>query len=125
MIDFIQDGVWAGGHLHVENMQPGEYSLAVCDDSFDDINENTSKTKTGLNVYPNPSNGIFYIDTNQPGTLTLYDLNGKIIDTFILYNRQNHISWSPGNLDEGTYIARFITSNDQIVSTEKLVYIKN
>ena len=125
MIDFIQDGVWAGGYLHVENMQPGEYSLAVCDDTFDNINENTSKTNTGLNVYPNPSNGIFFIDTNQPGTFTFYDLNGKIVDTFILYNRQNHISWSPGKLDDGTYFVRFISSNNQIVSTEKIVYIKN
>ena len=123
LIDFTQVGPWSIGDLFVENIQRGEYALAVCDDTFVGIKSN--KTKTGLNVFPNPSGGIFHIDVNQPGTLTFYDIEGRILDTYKLNDNQNNISWSPDKLTEGTYFVRFISSPDQIVSTEKLIYIKN
>ncbi|MCD4729325.1 MAG: T9SS type A sorting domain-containing protein, partial [Bacteroidales bacterium] len=122
-VDFTVVGIWSIGNLYIENLQKGEYALAVCDDTFVGIKRN--KTNTGLNVFPNPSNGIFYIDTNQPGTLTFYDIEGKIVEIFKLNNSQNHITWSPDQLTEGTYFVRFTSSQNQIMSTEKLIYMKD
>jgi len=123
LIDFTQVGPWSIGNLYVDNLQKGEYTLAVCDDTF--VGIENSKIKTGLNIFPNPSNGIFYIDTQQPGTLVFYNIEGKIIESLQLNNAQNQLTWSPNQLNEGTYIVRFFSTHNQIISTEKLVYIKN
>jgi aminopeptidase N len=124
-VDFNKVGTWSSGYLYVENLQKGEYALAVCDDTFVGIKRNKKNINTGLNVFPNPSNGIFNIEINQPGTLTFYDIEGKIIDTYKLNTHQNHMTWTPDQLIEGTYFVRFTSAANQIISTEKLVYIKD
>lgn len=125
LINFSKVGTWSIGDIYIENLQKGEYALAVCDDSFVGIENNKIKTKTGLNIYPNPSKGIFNIDTNQPGTLTIYNIEGKIVDSFQLNNSENHVSWSPDHLNEGTYFVRFYSNGNQLVTSEKLIYIKD
>jgi aminopeptidase N len=124
-VNFNKVGTWSSGNLYIENLQKGEYALAVCDDTFVGIKGNSTDKNTGLNIFPNPSNGVFNIEINQPGTLTFYDIEGKIIDIYKLNTHQNHLTWTPDQLIEGTYFVRFTSAANQIISTEKLIYIKD
>jgi len=125
LLDFTKIGSWTYGDIYIDNLQKGEYSLGVCDDTFVGIKKIEAKIKTGLIIYPNPSNKNFNIDTNQPGTLTIYNIEGKIVDSYILESAKNHLSWSPGQLNEGTYFVKFFSTQNQIVSSEKLIYLKD
>jgi hypothetical protein len=124
-IDFSQIGIWSIGNLYIENLQKGEYALAVCDDTFVGLKENNTKIKTGLNIYPNPSNGNFYIDTNQPGILTFYDIEGRLLETYHLQGNQNHMQWNTKDLEGGTYFVRFISDDSKMVNSQKLIYNKD
>jgi alpha-tubulin suppressor-like RCC1 family protein len=44
--------------------------------------ENVDSRYSGFEVYPNPSSGAFYIQTDSPGTFELYDLMGKKLNVF-------------------------------------------
>lgn len=69
-------------------------------------------TKNKINLYPNPSNGIFYINSNTINkikTISIYNTKGKLIYTY--KNPQLFIDLS--KFSNGIYIAE-INTQDQI-----------
>ena len=124
-IDFTQIGVWSIGNLYVDNLQKGEYVMAVCDDTFVGILENTENSDISLNVYPNPSDSNFSVVTDRPGILKFYDINGKSLDTIEVTDGNKQVTWLTGDLPEGTYFVRFISENYKTLAVEKLILIKN
>lgn len=124
LMDFTQVGIWSIGNLYLENLQKGEYTIAVCDDTFVRIGNNTIMKNPGINIFPNPSDGGFKIDTDQPGTLKFYDITGKSIDTIVLSGNSNQVIWEPKNLPEGTYFVRYLSENNKTLAVEKLILVK-
>ena len=82
----------------------------------------TSEEKVELSVFPNPSNGIFYIkvfDKKQINILVL-DMAGKVIESKdINENTGDAIQINVANAAKGTYMVR--DEADGQVFTEKLV----
>lgn len=73
-------------------------------------------SRQSLKVYPNPSNGLFTIKGNkQVGSLEVYSLTGKKVDTFTYGNgRWYDIS----NLPRGTYLVRLTDRDGQELVTK-------
>ena len=63
----------------------------------------------GIQLYPNPSSGQFYINCNAQGiTLEIFKVNGENVQTIELSNSQNQISLE----QSGVYILRFTSGDD-------------
>jgi aminopeptidase N len=125
LVDFTQVGIWSIGNLYVENLQKGEYTMAVCDDTFVGIKSGPAKKNRGFIIYPNPSNGNFNFGTNQPGLIQFFDVNGNLLDSMNVSENQQNNSWIAGDLPEGTYFARFRSITNEIIGEEKLVIVKD
>ena len=124
-IPFTKVGSWMTGTLYTENLHKGEYTLAVCDDTFVGINELEKSKGSGLYIFPNPSKGKFNIDTNQPGYLNFYDVSGKFLEAYTIDDPAKTFTWETSHLDEGTFLVEFQSLNHETIITEKLVLIKN
>ncbi len=70
--------------------------------------------KENFRIYPNPSNGIFYIASDRPIPYHLYDISGKLIEKSI----DNKIDLTKEN--NGLYFIEF----DGINRKQKLVLVK-
>ncbi len=78
-------------------------------------------------VYPNPSDGIFYIKLNSVNSrteLTLFDLTGKVVSqkTAASNSKSQNISMGHKTLPAGIYILKIISTEESIV--KKLIIKK-
>ncbi len=78
------------------------------------VEENETKR---LGVFPNPSNGIIQINTQDIVAVTIMDLTGKVVFTANNVNNQTAINLS--GLQKGMYLAK-ITGTD-MQTTEKII----
>lgn len=124
LLEFTQVGIWSIGNLYVENLQNGEYAMAVCDDTFVGINSGPSKINSSFFIYPNPSSGNFNISANQPGMILFYDSKGVLVDSINISANHLGFTWVADKLAEGTYYAMFKSVSNEILGEEKLVIVK-
>ncbi|MBH10392.1 MAG: hypothetical protein CMG74_08610 [Candidatus Marinimicrobia bacterium] len=105
---------------------------------FNEVSLSTFATQSMLNspeklnlypAYPNPfnpvTNIIFSIDQYSNGSLHIFDINGRMIET--LFNRrlspgEYKIEWDAGSCSNGVYFAMLKTKN--YFKTTKLVLLK-
>jgi len=81
------------------------------------------------NAYPNPFNPSTLIrfdllDADMV-SLDIFDLNGRQVSSLIseyMIPGSHQISWNPGNLPSGVYIAKLSTGNTSL--NQKITYIK-
>jgi len=123
-INYTQVGIWSIGNFYVDNLQPGQYCIAVTDDTFVGINETEPVSLPQLKVYPNPSSSTFKIETSESGTLKFYDINGKTVDTLKVENGGQTIKWKPDNLPPGTYFVRMLSEQNKALAHGRLVIIE-
>ncbi|NOX48905.1 MAG: T9SS type A sorting domain-containing protein [Chlorobi bacterium] len=123
-INYTQVGIWSIGNFYVDNLQPGQYCIAVTDDTFVGIPENKPVSLPLLKVYPNPSSSVFRIETTQSGILKFYDINGKTVDTINVENGGQSIKWKPDNLPAGTYFVRMLSGQNKALAYGRLVIIE-
>jgi len=92
-----------------------------------DIREEINKPQViNMRVYPNPANLYFNIklSTKSNGTVTLYDMNGKIIDKKLINNNDNvKINASNININSGNFIIVFESENGTKVS-KRIILVK-
>lgn len=81
--------------------------------SVNDV-EFSSKVK----VYPNPSNEVFYIDTDSRSEIVVFDLVGKIIRTMHVNSGTSKLEVS--NFPSGMYLMKVTNENNQ-TKTIKLI----
>ena len=76
-----------------------------------------------INIYPNPSNGTFVIETNtiEKQIVQLFDVNGKLVLSQNINGKTNNIDAS--NLNDGVYNLS-VTSNEGISINKRLVIIR-
>ena len=79
----------------------------LVDDSTLSVPDTTPITK--VKVYPNPTNGVFYVSTEKPYMVRVYDMTGKIV------------SETPDlrGLPSGTYLAYITIENIRL--TKKII----
>ncbi|KPJ71919.1 hypothetical protein AMJ52_08080 [candidate division TA06 bacterium DG_78] len=80
------------------------------------IEENVSKeVESGFYIYPNPFGNTVKI-TAQEGDVDIYDISGRLVDSFSL---QGTVEWNTKSLSSGVYFLRLKTEDS--VVTKKVV----
>ncbi len=74
-------------------------------------------SKSGISIYPNPSSGIFTIETSDAYNVAVIDITGKIVNEFIVNNTNETIDLR--NQPNGVYFVKF--NNDKTVKTVKII----
>lgn len=92
------------------------------------VHNHTHSDLTNINIYPNPSNGMFTINIEAPKSekyrLEIFDLEGKIVSKNIYQVDKKNILKEEidlSKLDKGNYIAIFTTDEFQ---TSKSIIIR-
>jgi len=92
-------------------------NLNICDTIISGTSgiADNKKVADMINIYPNPNNGAFIIETNaseNQSTIMLYDINGKLVLTQTLNSKT---TIDAGNLNAGIYNLSLI-SNEGVVN---------
>jgi hypothetical protein len=74
-------------------------------------------TKGILKVFPNPSNAWVQFNTEKNTTISIYDVQGRLINRF---NCEGNCSWNSTEASSGVLII-VAESNDGIRTTQRLV----
>lgn len=104
-------------------MRPVLGSIVTPDDFVGIAEEEIVETE--VNVYPNPSTGVYYYSLNtavpQDLEIQVVDLSGKIVATQ-RGNASNSIDIS--QLNNGIYFTRFVSKSQSLLSVHKLILSK-
>jgi len=126
--DYVRLGSITKGYLICDTLQKGEYTFAVGTPVIASIEKLPgSENKGVMEVYPNPSQGIFniLIDIDEEGVLKIYGMEGNLIDSINISPAHDTIKWDPGkySLPHGTYFLQLLNKENQILARKKIVYI--
>lgn len=115
-------GVWMVGNIIVDDLLPGEYTLAVWDKQI--VGNSEIHDNSGINVYPNPTKGIIYCNLSNEVKyqINMYDERGVVIDSLFEVSGINEIK-IPDNTKSGVIIIE-ILSDEKVVGIEKVMLIK-
>lgn len=80
-----------------------------------------------VNVYPNPTNGLFTINSNhfKTSTLLIYSMDGKLVFSKSLMPNQTSITINAVGLSNGIYIYKITNDNNVDYKIGKLVIAKD
>lgn len=117
--DFYKIGPWQLGSIYVDNLRPGEYTLAIWDEAFVGVNNLPSGTAP-LHIFPNPANDTFTIQTNVnvPTRLVINNAGGRQVYTCTLTPGEQ-LKWGG---QPGTYIVSLYNENKKI-ATQKAILV--
>lgn len=95
--------------LRIDNLMPGEYSLAIYDWAEYMNNPLLNKSNENIKIYPNPTQDILNIDfkTDFSGEIIIYNIAGQSVLSKKYPNNINNLSLNVAGLDCGLYIIRF------------------
>lgn len=115
------------GFLLAENIQLGEYCLAVLTNEYNPIEEIETTTQTSLfKVFPVPSQNNFNIQFEKGinGTIYVFDTKGTQVETFPIYTFQTDYQWTSMNLKSGIYFIRVVDEKQNVVGEKKVILSK-
>jgi aminopeptidase N len=72
-------GYWFAGTLLLDDIQKGEYCLAVLDDTYVKTKEK-GPSISYIQVYPNPSNDYVNVVSQKKGNVSLFSLSGQMFE---------------------------------------------
>jgi Secretion system C-terminal sorting domain/Peptidase family M1 domain len=123
-IDFSREGIWMTGHLHVPNLKPGEYTLAVWDTDIVSENEIPVGKEDNIKVYPNPSSSVFNIEWENKNIVKaeVFNTKGQLIDQLEMHGNSKQTNWQPNNISKGVYYLVLLDKNKTILANKKIIY---
>ena len=124
-INFEKQGGWVAGYLNVEDIKPGEYSVAVYDYNYLGINENDVIKNIELKISPNPGADYFNFEGNfnfQTNGI-IYDTAGRVVHKFrfISNEKTNTYRWDASNLSSGAYFIKVFTEDNTVIYQSKII----
>lgn len=121
-INFEKYGSPFTGYIYVDDLQPGEYTLAVWDQTYVKAPSILTEPGSKMSIFPNPSDEFrITLNFHQSGLIQIVDTSGHMIQTLNITNDQNSISWRPQNLKPGSYIVKLIDISGNLVESQKVV----
>ncbi len=115
-------GIWSVGHIFVDDLQPGEYTLAVWDKHIVGKTETISNQK--VKIYPNPSKGKLQFEFAEKGdySLSFYQTSGALIDSINMSGKRK--TWRlPKNFDSSEIVLVQVFQGYELIATEKIVFL--
>ena len=111
------------GFITVENLQKGEYTLAIWDHDYVGLEENNTEIQGYCNIFPNPSSEAFIINFNfvNVSEIRIYNSNGKNVGSISVNKNQKSITYSPEKLSAGVYFLQLISDKNIVLFNEKLI----
>ncbi len=121
----IRTGVWTVGNIVVDEILPGEYTLAVWDKEivgYPDYNSNPDDIK----IYPNPSRGRLNFKFPNSGNynIQVYNESGILVDNFKINSNRGTWKWSPDS-DSSGFVMIKVFENGKPLTTKKVVLLNN
>ena len=93
---------------------------------FNDIAEYTAPTgiqeissNNGINVYPNPNNGNYIVNTTEKGLIEVYNILGEKVFNTQLNAGYNQVNMA--NQSKGVYVYRILSQNGGFMSSGKIL----
>ena len=105
--DFDVDGIRCYWHFGEELLQFGEVD---CDEIYNQYNDVAENEETGLEVYPNPTNGSLTINVDNQTEFTITNICGQTIMRGVISGDNQQIDVE--NLENGMYFIKI--GNDSI-----------
>jgi aminopeptidase N len=109
------------GYIFVNNLQPGEYTLASWDELYVGRPKLQQEGKRILLIYPNPSTDRVSVEINsysQPALLEIIDLNGRTVRVYNVSNTGNRFDFTTHGLNKATYWIRVTDSRGKFIASE-------
>ncbi len=123
-IDFTKEGIYMVGNLYVQDLQMGEYTLAVWDTQLVGTDERISNHKVNdLKVFPNPAQRIVNIgyDFTNDSRLEMFNSSGQLVDSINLTSGLKSIQWDTHNHTPGVYYIILIDKGNEFITQSKIV----
>ncbi|MBK9292289.1 MAG: T9SS type A sorting domain-containing protein [Bacteroidetes bacterium] len=121
-IPHTRTGLWSIGYLNVDNLQPGQYTLAAWDTQLVGLDKNLDIRSLQLKVKPNPANDSLSLNWGRSlnGTLTINDMSGKILSEMVLLGQASVVlnvqSWP-----SGAYFATIMDESGKTTGSIKFI----
>ena len=110
---------WRVGTFVVNDLQSGQYSIAVIDKTIFGLNENVIDTKQMI-IAPNPTENFVKISTKSENSeILIINSLGQTVNSYPISG--NEITVSMVDYPAGIYYVNLIDKKKNIISTEKLV----
>ncbi|MFC2080253.1 chondroitinase-B domain-containing protein [Bacteroidota bacterium] len=85
------------------------------------INRSKKEAAQSFNIYPNPNKGEFIVNAMNPGSITLFDLNGSLIESFEMSRNQKRIVLP--RLPSGIYLIQYQNNESSISRRIMIQYV--
>lgn len=123
-IEFEKVGPWNIGYIVVNDLQAGEYTLAVKEAGVGS-SELLLPGKNMLEIYPNPSSGNFTIisGSDTGGEIRIYSEKGALVKAIRVTAGLEQITWAPEGLAAGSYLVAFYREGQPVPETRKVFYL--
>jgi hypothetical protein len=119
-LGYVQHGSIPQGY-YTKTLTGTLKNLSICDSIAHTTGINIPANTNNINIYPNPSNGNFIIESNSitKQTVQMYDINGRVVLTQTI-NGKTAIDAS--NLTGGVYTISIIS--DQCIVNRRIIITK-
>jgi len=86
------------------------------------VSVNSIDNNSRIKLYPNPTNDFLNINiestSNEPTTIELIDVNGRIIKT--LSTTEKRIKWNLEKIAKGSYLCK-LSNNSNLIKTQRII----
>jgi hypothetical protein len=115
------------GFFNLPEMPLGEYTLAVWDDVFVGIEEETADQNVvsgkEVKMFPNPADDEISIILGKRNAtnIQVYDSSGKMVDELRNDQKLKGLRYDASKLMNGTYVFKFMDQNGREIESHKIV----
>jgi aminopeptidase N len=120
-----REGLWNIGYIYVEELLPGQYTLAVWDTQIVGLSANpASESESEIKAFPNPTQGklTFRWEQKFSGSLIFTDQNGKT-NLIIPFENTNQIEVDSSRWEKGLYLIEQKNLDGHAVAWTKIVVL--
>ncbi|MFK5854822.1 MAG: M1 family aminopeptidase [Bacteroidota bacterium] len=119
----VRVGLWSIGNIWVDNLQPGEYTLAIWDKQIVGVPRQDKKLDK-VKIYPNPSSGKLTFKFTSKGdySILVFDEAGKRVDQFQINARKGMWDWKSNNILPGVVFV-YVSENGKVLTTKKVILV--